>query len=67
MNHPHNMWTDTKNEIVYQTQWFDSRMVAIDRESGEMIKDNFVGQSPAHVMTSPATGKIWPPAPPVDT
>ena len=59
MNHPHNMWTDTKNEIVYQTQWFDSRMVAIDRESGEMIKDNFVGQSPAHVMTSPATGKIY--------
>jgi len=59
MNHPHNMWTDAKNEIVYQTQWFDSRMVAIDRESGEMIKDNFVGQSPAHVMTSPATGKIY--------
>jgi hypothetical protein len=53
------MWTDAKNEIVYQTQWFDSRMVAIDRESGEMIKDNFVGQSPAHVMTSPATGKIY--------
>ena len=59
MNHPHNMWTDSKNEVVYQTQWFDSRMVVIDRESGEMIKDNFVGQSPAHVMTSPTTGKIY--------
>lgn len=59
MNHPHNMWTDTKNEVVYQTQWFDSRMVTIDRESDEMIKDNLVGQSPAHVMTSPETGKIY--------
>jgi len=59
MNHPHNMWADSKNEVVYQTQWFDSRMVVIDRETGEMIKDNFVGQSPAHVMTSPETGMIY--------
>jgi DNA-binding beta-propeller fold protein YncE/plastocyanin len=59
MNHPHNMWTDSKNEVVYQTQWFDSRLVVIDRESGEMIKDNFVGQSPSHVMTSPETGTIY--------
>jgi len=59
MNHPHNMWTDSKNEVIYQTQWFDSRMVVIDRESGEMIKDNFVGQSPSHVMTAPDTGKIY--------
>ena len=46
MNHPHNMWADAKNEVVYQTQWFDSRMVTIDRESGKMIKDNFVGPCP---------------------
>ena len=59
MNHPHNMWTDVKNEVIYQTQWFDSRMVAIDRESGEMLKDVFVGQSPSHVMTSPETGTIY--------
>ena len=59
MNHPHNMWTDSKNEVVYQTQWFDSRMVVIDRETGEMIKDNFVGQSPSHVMTSPTTGNVY--------
>ena len=59
MNHPHNMWTDSKNEVVYQTQWFDTRMVVIDRETGEMIKDNFVGQSPSHVMTSPTTGNIY--------
>jgi DNA-binding beta-propeller fold protein YncE/plastocyanin len=59
MNHPHNMWANAENDLIYQTQWFDSRMVVIDRETGEMIKDNFVGQSPSHVMTSPDTGKIY--------
>lgn len=59
MNHPHNMWTDTKNEVVYQTQWFGKEMAVIDRESGELIKEVFTGQSPSHVMTSPATGSIY--------
>ena len=54
MNHPHNMWSDAKNEIIYQTQWFDKRMVALERESGEAIKDIFVGESPSHVITAPA-------------
>jgi len=59
MNHPHNMWTDTKNEVVYQTEWFGNEMAIIDRESGELIKEIFVGQSPSHVMTSPTNGKIY--------
>jgi DNA-binding beta-propeller fold protein YncE/plastocyanin len=59
MNHPHNMWADTKNELVYQTQWFDSKMAVIDRESGELVYNTSVGQSPSHVMTSPTTGKIY--------
>jgi DNA-binding beta-propeller fold protein YncE/plastocyanin len=59
MNHPHNMWTDAKNEVVYQTQWFDKRMAVIDRESGELIHDRIVGESPSHVMTSPVDGKIY--------
>lgn len=59
MNHPHNMWTDTKNEVIYQTEWFGSEMAIIDRESGELIKEVFTGQSPSHVMTSPTTDKIY--------
>ncbi|QUC65612.1 multicopper oxidase domain-containing protein [Nitrosopumilus sp. K4] len=59
LNHPHNMWTDTKNEVVYQTEWFGNEMAIIDRESGELIKEVFTGQSPSHVMTSPATDKIY--------
>ncbi len=59
MNHPHNMWADTKNEVIYQTQWFGNEMAVIDRESGELIKEVFTGQSPSHVMTSPATDSIY--------
>ncbi len=59
MNHPHNMWADAKNEVVYQTQWFGTDMAIIDRESGELITEVFTGQSPSHVMTSPDTGKIY--------
>ena len=54
MNNPHNLWADAKNEVIYQTQWFDKRMVAFERESGDVIKDMFVGESPSHVMTAPA-------------
>ena len=59
MNHPHNMWTDSTNEVIYQTEWFGNEMAIIDRESGELIKEIFTGQSPSHVMTSPDTGKIY--------
>ena len=59
MNHPHNMWTDAKNEVIYQTQWFGSEMAVIDRESGELVTEVFTGQSPSHVMTSPTTGMIY--------
>jgi FtsP/CotA-like multicopper oxidase with cupredoxin domain/DNA-binding beta-propeller fold protein YncE/plastocyanin len=59
MNHPHNMWTDRTNEVIYQTQWFGNEMAVIDRESGELIKEVFVGQSPSHVMTSPTTDKVY--------
>ena len=59
MNHPHNMWANAQNDVIFQTQWFGSEMAVIDRESGELIKEVFTGQSPSHVMTSPATGDIY--------
>jgi FtsP/CotA-like multicopper oxidase with cupredoxin domain/DNA-binding beta-propeller fold protein YncE/plastocyanin len=58
MNHPHNMWADTSNEVIYQTEWFGSEMAVIDRD-GELIKEIFVGQSPSHVMTNPQSGEIY--------
>jgi plastocyanin len=59
LNNPHNMWTDAKNEVIYQTAWFGSEMAIIDRESGELIHEVFTGQSPSHVITSPETGNIY--------
>ena len=59
MNNPHNMWADKDEEVIYQTQWFDRRLVAIDRDTGEVIKDLVVGQSPSHVITSPETDMIY--------
>ena len=59
MNHPHNMWADAKNEVIYQTQWFGNEMAVIDRDSGKLITEVFTGQSPSHVMTSPTTGMIY--------
>lgn len=59
MNHPHNMWTDTKQEVIYQTQWFGNEMAVIDRESGELITEVYTGQSPSHVMTNPTNDMIY--------
>ncbi|WP_299292513.1 multicopper oxidase domain-containing protein [Nitrosopumilus sp.] len=59
MNHPHNMWADAKNEVIYQTQWFGNEMAIIDRDSGELVKEVYTGQSPSHVMTSPTTGDVY--------
>ena len=56
MNHPHNMWTNTENDIIYQTQWFDSRLSSIDRDTAVVMDDITVGDSPSHVMTRPADG-----------
>ena len=59
MNNPHNMWADAKNELIYQTQWFGTDIAIIDRASGELVTEVFAGQSPSHIMTSPADGKIY--------
>ena len=56
MNHPHNMWANTEGNIIYQTQWFDSRLSTIDRENAMVLDDITIGDSPSHVMTRPADG-----------
>ena len=53
MNHPHNMWTDLNQDVIYQTMWFDTRLAMFDRETGELIDEITLGHSPSHVMTRP--------------
>lgn len=51
MNNPHNMWTDKDQTVIYQTQWFDTKFTVFNRETGALVRNIEVGESPAHVMT----------------
>jgi DNA-binding beta-propeller fold protein YncE len=51
MNNPHNMWTDRDQKVIYQTQWFDTKLAVFNRTSGALIRNIEVGAAPAHVMT----------------
>ncbi len=51
MNHPHNMWTDKNQEVIYQTQWLDERLTVFDRKTGAFIRELHAGPAPSHVMT----------------
>lgn len=51
MNNPHNMWTDKDQTVIYQTEWFSNKLTTFDRETGALISQIDVGESPSHVMT----------------
>jgi YVTN family beta-propeller protein len=51
MNHPHNMWTDRNQSVIYQTQWFDERLTVFDRTTGALLRELNAGPAPSHVMT----------------
>ena len=59
MNNPHNMWSDSQQDIIYQTQWFDNRLTAFDRHSGKLLDDIGVGDAPSHVITNPINDLIY--------
>jgi len=58
MNNPHNMWTDRDQTLIYQTQWFDSKLTVFRRATGTMVRNISVGESPAHVMTRVDTDQV---------
>lgn len=59
LNHPHNMWVDRLQEVIYQTQWFDSKLAVFERATGAPIANMTVGDAPSHVMTSPVDDTIY--------
>ncbi|MBI2829764.1 MAG: beta-propeller fold lactonase family protein [Chloroflexi bacterium] len=59
MNNPHNLWTNRDQTVIYQTQWFDSKLTSFDRQTGKLIENISVGESPAHVITSPANDRVY--------
>jgi len=58
MNNPHNMWTDRDQKVIYQTQWFDTKLTVFDRTTGKLLENIDVGESPAHVMTRVDTDQV---------
>lgn len=58
MNNPHNMWTDRDQNLIYQTQWFDRKLTVFNRETGALVRNVTVGESPAHVMTRVDTDQL---------
>ncbi len=58
MNNPHNMWTDRDQTLIYQTQWFDSKLTVFNAETGKLVKNISVGEAPSHVMTRTDTDQI---------
>lgn len=58
MNNPHNMWTDKNQNLIYQTQWFDSKLTVFTRTTGQFLNNISVGESPAHVMTRSDTDQL---------
>lgn len=58
MNNPHNMWTDIGQKLIYQTQWFDTKLTVFNRRTGKLVRNIDVGESPAHVMTRVDTDQV---------
>jgi YVTN family beta-propeller protein len=58
MNNPHNMWTDKNQNVIYQTQWFDSKLAVFNRSTGQFLNNISVGESPSHVMTRVDTDQL---------
>ena len=58
MNNPHNMWTDRNQTLIYQTEWFDSKLTVFERETGRFVRQVSVGEAPAHVMTRTDTDQV---------
>jgi len=58
MNNPHNMWTDRSQKLIYQTEWFDSKLTVFERETGKFVRRISVGDAPSHVMTRTDTDEV---------
>jgi DNA-binding beta-propeller fold protein YncE len=58
MNNPHNMWADIDQKLIYQTQWFDTKLTVFDRSTGKLVRNIDVGEAPAHVMTRVDTDQV---------
>lgn len=60
LNHPHNMWTDRDQTVIYQTQWFDEKVAVFNRTTGALVNTPLLtGPAPSHVMTRTTNDKVY--------
>jgi YVTN family beta-propeller protein len=52
-NNPHNMWSDTRQRIVYNGHWFGRWHNKIARATGDVLTTVDVGDAPTHTVTNP--------------
>jgi hypothetical protein len=45
MNNPHNLWTDRAQRLIYQTEWFDSKLTVLERATGRFVRQISVGEA----------------------
>jgi DNA-binding beta-propeller fold protein YncE/plastocyanin len=57
-NNPHNMWTDRRQQLIYDTEWFGTALAAFDRDTGRLVAHTEIGEAPAHVMTRTDTDQV---------
>ena len=52
-NNPHNMWSDTRQDTIYNGHWFGRWHNRIDRATGDVLETIEVGHGPTHTVTNP--------------
>jgi DNA-binding beta-propeller fold protein YncE/plastocyanin len=57
-NNGHNMWANRDQSLIYNTEWFGNRLVALERKTGVLASALHVGADPAHVMTRTDTDQV---------
>jgi len=52
-NNPHNMWSDVREDTIYNANWFGRWANKIDRATGDVLESVEVGHAPTHFVTDP--------------
>ena len=52
-NNPHNMWSDVREDTIYNANWFGRWANKIDRATGDVLGSVEVGHAPTHFVSNP--------------
>ena len=58
-NNPHNLWTNTNQTLIAQTQWHADTLSLIDVASRDVLTTVQLGNAPAHVFPHPTQDEFY--------